>query len=80
MARRPRRKCYACDRTATGTCDRYDFAEERIVPACTRHRDANFGEPWKADACIYCGGPTRAGSLDIDGDPAHRVCHFEQYR
>lgn len=31
--------CYACDDTATGTCDRSRFTEARTVPACDRHRD-----------------------------------------
>ena len=63
-----RAACYACDARATGA------AEHRgtFVPACARHADPSIRA---FAACIYCSGPVRSDSADIDGDFAHVTCH-----
>jgi hypothetical protein len=65
-------KCYACDCTeVVGFRDRRPEGKE-LELACSRHAD-----PWIKiyEACIYCDGPTRAGSVNIDGSFAHKQCH-----
>ena len=62
-------KCYACDAPAVGRRNRQDDPEGKWVPACKRHREVEL--------CIYCNAPVRKGSLEIDGDPAHKKCHLE---
>lgn len=65
-------KCYACDCTnVVGYRDRRPEGGINEI-ACKRHAD-----PWIKvfEACIYCNGPVRNGSLDIDGEFAHKKCH-----
>ena len=65
-------ECYACDAQATGSCDRTHHAEGTRVPACDRHRDSK-AKPW--NICPICLGPTRPGSVVIEGQAYHAKCH-----
>lgn len=70
-------RCYACDAKATGYTERGGPGVSDLLPACPRHADHRIGT---FDACIYCNGPVRAGSVDIDGEFAHVKCHKEACR
>ena len=63
--------CYACASKATGLRDRRPEGGS-LEPACKRHADPTIRT---YDACIYCNGLVRKGSLTIDGDFAHKSCH-----
>ena len=68
-------KCYACDAKAVGLCDRRKhYVEDALVPACERHADPTVK---CYEACFYCNGQARKGSLDIEGNFAHAKCHRE---
>jgi hypothetical protein len=67
-------KCYACDARPVGLADRRFSAEGDLEPACARHRDPAIKV---YDACMYCDRAVRSGSLDVDGNFAHRKCHKE---
>lgn len=66
-------KCYACDDAPVqgGVRDRRPDGGD-VEPACARHADPTIR---RVDACIYCNGAVRTGSLVVDGDNAHRNCH-----
>jgi hypothetical protein len=67
-------KCYACDCTrVVGYRDRRPEGGEREV-ACARHADPTIPV---YEACIYCDGKIRRGSVSIDGDFAHKKCHHQ---
>jgi hypothetical protein len=70
-------KCYACDAKPVGLADRRHDAEGAYMPACERHRNLTIRT---YDACIYCNGQVRKGSLSIDGEFAHKSCHAEASR
>lgn len=63
--------CYACDSKATGLRDRRPEGG-LLETACKRHADPTIKT---FDACIYCSTPVRSGSLDVDGEFAHKSCH-----
>ena len=63
-------RCYACGATATGLRDRRPEGGE-LETACTRHKDPSIKT---YEACIFCNGPVRKGSVTIDGDFAHQAC------
>ena len=63
--------CYACGSRATGFRDRRPEGGS-LETACSRHKDPTVKT---YDACMYCSGPVRRGSLDIDGTFAHKSCH-----
>lgn len=64
-------KCYACDARATGA--RLDRALNRYRSACDRHSEPGVKS---YQACAYCLGPTRRGSVEVGGDfHAHASCH-----
>lgn len=63
--------CYACQATAVGFRDRRPEGGS-LEPACGRHADPTVAS---FDACVYCDGPVRAGSLVIDSEFAHKGCH-----
>lgn len=65
--------CYACDKRAVGYRDRRPEGGS-LEYACKRHADPTIRT---YEACMYCGGPVRAGSLAIDGSFAHVKCHRE---
>ncbi len=65
--------CYACDAKAVGLRDRRPEGG-MMERACKRHADPTS---LTFDACIYCSGPVRKDSLDIDGEFAHKSCHKE---
>jgi len=65
--------CYADEARAVGYRDRRPEGGE-LEPACRRHFDPSIKT---YDACIYCDGPVRAGSLEIDRKFAHAKCHKE---
>jgi hypothetical protein len=65
--------CYACDQRATGFRDLRPEGGS-LEPACKRHADPTI-ETYQA--CMYCDGAVRRGSLVIDGDFAHKQCHEE---
>lgn len=67
-------KCYACDCTKViGFRDRRPEGHGLEV-ACERHADPTIEV---FEACMYCQGPIRKGSLIIDGEFAHQKCHVE---
>lgn len=68
-------RCYACDAKPSrhGVRDLRPEGGEPMA-ACERHAEPGLR---RMDACIYCSGPVRAGSLAIDGDFAHKACHRE---
>jgi hypothetical protein len=66
-------KCYACGLEATGLRDRRPEGGE-VEPACLRHAEPRLVPIL---VCIYCGDPTRKGSLVVDGEQAHAKCHRE---
>lgn len=68
--------CYACGARATGLRDRRPEGGD-LEPACNRHKDPRIQT---YDACIFCDGPVRTGSLVIDGDFAHAKCVREESR
>lgn len=63
-------QCYACDGAAVG------YAEHggKLKQACERHADPRIKV---FEACIYCKGPVRKGSLDTGIGFAHRSCYEE---
>ena len=66
--------CYACNHAAVG------FRDQRpeggmLEPACGRHADPTIKT---YDACIYCDGPVKTGSLVVDTDFAHKKCHHAE--
>lgn len=65
--------CYACDARSVGLRDLRPEGGDLEV-ACRRHADPSI-ETYAA--CMYCDGPVRAGSLEIDGNFAHAKCHRE---
>ena len=67
------RPCYACDKKSVGLRDRRPEGG-MLESACERHADPTIQT---YDACIYCDGPVRKGSLEFDGDFAHKSCHKE---
>lgn len=70
-------KCYACDAKPIGLADRTHSPEHGFMLACRRHRDPTIKT---YDACIFCNGPVRKGSVVIDGEFAHKSCYTEQTR
>jgi hypothetical protein len=69
-------RCYACDAKATGLRDRRPEGGE-LETACARHADPRLVAVL---ACMYCNEPTRKGSIVVDGDHAHKVCHVDACR
>jgi len=64
--------CYACDAKAVGFARRYILAAYALEePACKRHADPAIAI---YDACMFCSGPVRKGSVEIDGNFAHAKC------
>jgi hypothetical protein len=63
-------KCYACDAKPVGFRDRRPEGGDREV-ACERHADPTITV---FEACMYCNGPVRKGSLIIDKQFAHKAC------
>jgi hypothetical protein len=64
--------CYACGDKAVGFRDRRPEGGV-LEPACKRHADPKIKV---YEACIYCDGRVRKGSLTIDKDFAHKECHL----
>lgn len=65
-------QCYACDCTkVVGFRDRRPEGKDLEV-ACQRHTDPTVRV---YEACVYCDGPTRKGSLDLGGLFAHARCY-----
>ena len=69
-------RCYACGDKAAGFRDRRPEGGS-LEPACRRHRDPTIKT---FEACMYCSGPVRRGSVDIDDEFAHKSCHEEASR
>lgn len=69
-------RCYACDAVGVGFRDLRPEGGDREV-ACKRHADHTI---LTYEACMYCDGPIRIGSLDIDGSFAHAKCHRRESR
>ena len=69
--------CYACDGKPVGFAERWQGGKGERVLACARHRYPSIKT---YDACMYCLGPVRAGSLDMDGVFAHRSCYEKDAR
>ena len=69
-------RCYACDAKAVGLRDRRPEGG-MMETACKRHADPTIKT---FDACIYCSGSVRDGSLDNDWNWAHKKCHAEVAR
>jgi hypothetical protein len=65
--------CYACDGRAVGLRDRRPEGG-RMEKACARHAEPSIRV---FQACMYCMGPVRKGSIEIDGAWAHASCHRE---
>jgi hypothetical protein len=66
--------CYACEQRATGLRDRRPEGG-LLERACGKHKDPTIKT---YDACMYCDGPIRRGSLDVDRDFAHKSCHGQE--
>jgi len=69
-------RCYACPKAAKGFRDRRPEGG-LLEPACERHMDPTIKT---YDACIFCNGPVRKGSVAIDDDFAHQKCMREENR
>jgi hypothetical protein len=63
-------RCYACDACVAGYRDRRPEGG-RLELACARHADPAIVT---FNACSYCDGPVRKGSIVIDGVFAHAAC------
>lgn len=70
------RACYACDAKPIGLRDRRPEGGD-LEPACRRHADPRIKV---YEACRYCDGPIRAGSLHIDGEFVHAACEADAAR
>ena len=66
------RKCYACDAAPVGYAQQGNDPE--LLPACARHV---YHSIKVFEACAYCHGPIRSGSLTIDGQFVHARCEKE---
>jgi hypothetical protein len=66
-------RCYACGAKGSGFRDRRPEGGN-LETACARHRDPKIKT---FEACMYCSGPVRKGSVEIDDDFAHKSCHKE---
>lgn len=64
-------KCYACSAKPVGLRDRRPEGGELEI-ACTRHADPRI---LVYEACIFCDGPARKGSLRIEGQFVHQSCY-----
>lgn len=65
-------RCYACDAKAVGFARHYVVAAYALEePACKRHADPSIKV---FDACMFCSGPVRKGSVEVDGNFAHAKC------
>jgi hypothetical protein len=64
-------RCYACDAKAVGLTRHYVLAAFVDELACKRHADPSIKV---YDACMFCNGPVRKGSVEIDGNFAHAKC------
>ena len=69
-------QCYACDARSVGVRDQRPEGG-MLEQACGRHADPTIPS---FDACFYCSTPVRKGSIDIDGEHAHKSCHREACR
>jgi hypothetical protein len=66
-------RCYACGAKASGLRDRRPEGGS-LETACARHHDPKIKT---FEACVYCSGPVRKGSVSIDDEWAHKSCHKE---
>lgn len=66
--------CYACDSEAVGLRDRRPEGGT-LEYACNRHADPTIKV---YEACMYCDGPVRKGSLSIDRNFVHHACHNKE--
>lgn len=71
-------KCYACDKAAVGVT----VHNGTVKRGCKRHADPKLKATTKPipgnGLCLYCSVPVRKGSVDVDGDDAHKKCQREQ--
>jgi hypothetical protein len=69
-------RCYACDSKPLGLRDRRPEGGD-LEAACSRHADPSIET---FEACSYCNGPVRKGSVVVDVNFAHASCHAEASR